>query len=503
MTNWQRRRIGEVVVKWVKGGTPGRSHKKFFSDTSGIPWVRVGDLKDGVLTKTETCLTREGADRINDLANEGTVLLSVSGTIGKVAIAGTDVMMNQAVRGLRFDPQQIIPEYAYYYFQFFRPWLQTMANTVTISNLTKNRLENISIVFPCTEEQQFIVNLLQRAEMLIKRQNIGSEVDNILYSALHRQLNLPLNREHMRCLSEYLSAPVLVGPAVKGDGNDVVMDHEFINPGDLLIRRYKGDPHDNYLLVESDREIVWNSRFFRVRVAGKKLRPEFLLVWLKYSQEYLKRDIYGPDYTADVAAVSNFLIPKISLEIQDRLVPVVRRVCRIRHQLEAYGEKLDTFYQSMLARAFTGKLSGRFRTQRQLEEPDMELLQRHYHVRDLESFVSEDVGAVDWNDIFNARQMFLLDHLSPFQKDILQAYAKAGAPLPVHSVFKNIGKNRKRRYNGYSIQDALAAVKMFEGLGILEGTVPEKIYVNGSEITDSRSRPITIHKYQASYKNQE
>lgn len=102
----------------------------------GFPGVRVSDLKGGILTETELYLTPEGAGQIKGQVPKGAVLLSVSGTIGKAAIAGKDLKVNQAVQAMVFDETMVLAEYAYYYFQYYRGWLETKANTVTIPNLT-------------------------------------------------------------------------------------------------------------------------------------------------------------------------------------------------------------------------------------------------------------------------------------------------------------------------------------------------------------------------------
>ena len=65
---------------------------KVSQDPESLPWARVGDMKEGLLCETENYLTKEGVDQIPWLiVPEGAVLLSVSGTIGKSAIAGCDL----------------------------------------------------------------------------------------------------------------------------------------------------------------------------------------------------------------------------------------------------------------------------------------------------------------------------------------------------------------------------------------------------------------------------
>ena len=151
----------------------------------GIPFVRAGDLRGGELKETELYLTWEGAEQVKGRVPKGALLLSVSGTIGKTAISGREVKVNQAVQAMVFDESELLSEYVYYYFQFFRPWLEERANTVTIPNLTKTKLEQTSILFPCLEEQRYIVGIMKHGEQLLEKQGEIREVlEKILYQAL-------------------------------------------------------------------------------------------------------------------------------------------------------------------------------------------------------------------------------------------------------------------------------------------------------------------------------
>ena len=123
------------------------------------------------------------------------MLLSVSGTIGKAAIAGCDMTVNQAIQAMVFDEERILPEYACFYLEFYRPWLIERANAVTIPNLTKEQLSGIPVVFPCLKEQKVIVDRLKRARQLVKYgQSSEAALNRILENALLKQAQAALKR---------------------------------------------------------------------------------------------------------------------------------------------------------------------------------------------------------------------------------------------------------------------------------------------------------------------
>lgn len=90
----------------------------------------------------------------------------------------------------------------------------------------------------------------------------------------------------------------------------------------------------------------------------------------------------------------------------------------------------------------------------------------------------------------------MIGYLSEFQKDVLHKYVEVKEPAPIHVIFKKIKEERKSYDRSYSIQDAIAAVKILEGWGLLNRTLPEKIYIGEKEITDLHGGSITIQKYQ-------
>lgn len=210
LENWKQRPLSQVVSRWIRGTTLNRSKTDYYTKTpqpESLPWARVGDIKEEYISQTENYLTKEGADQIPWLVvPKGAVLLSVSGTIGKAAIAGCDMTVNQAIQAMVFDEEQILPEYACFYLEFYRPWLIERANAVTIPNLTKEQLSGIPVVFPCLKEQKVIVDRLKRARQLVKYGHSSeAALNRILENALLKQVQAALKEGKISRDEELLS----------------------------------------------------------------------------------------------------------------------------------------------------------------------------------------------------------------------------------------------------------------------------------------------------------
>ncbi|MBD5456818.1 MAG: hypothetical protein HDR23_10230 [Lachnospiraceae bacterium] len=526
MTNWRRKLLKEVVLYWTKGSTPARSHKEYYAASPEIPWVRASDLKGGTLTETELYLTPEGARQIKGQVPKEAVLLSVSGTIGKVAIAGKDLKINQAVQAMVFDETMVLKEYAYYYFQYYRPWLEAKANAVTIPNLTRTQLENTYILFPCLEEQKYIVDVMMRAEGLSKKnQNTLTAIEQMLYSAMYKQLQ-GLSGKSKEQLRDCLKEPILQG-IVSRKGEDPncyclnsfhgkgwaanVTEDDFtfsasgqdlkryaLVQGDILVRRYRQDSEVHCLLATEDLEnVVFGRNFYRIRVRQERLLPEFLMVWLSFYFTYhnnAQSDIRG---VRDQDSLSHIPIPSVPLEIQDKFVGIVHLAMRIQNKAAVIEKKTESFYQALLASALTSEMSRNYRSQYQFEEPELAFIGRHYQAVGPEQIQGKELpNDLKWDALFNHRDLQMIECLSEFQKDVLQKYIEMKEPAPIHVIFKKIREEHKSYDRSYSIQDAIAAVKILEAWGFLNSTLPEKIYFNGEAEKDPHGGTITIQKYQ-------
>jgi type I restriction enzyme S subunit len=93
---WPMGRLGDVVGT-TSGGTPSRSRADFFA--GHIPWVKSGELAQGVVRETEERITEEALAKSSaKVMPPGTVLLAMYGaTVGSVGVLGIEAATNQAV----------------------------------------------------------------------------------------------------------------------------------------------------------------------------------------------------------------------------------------------------------------------------------------------------------------------------------------------------------------------------------------------------------------------
>ena len=94
-SNWVWTTLGSIG-KWQSGGTPSKMHKEYYG--GDIPWLKTGDLNDGLVTDIPEHITELGLENSSAKLNPaGSVLIAMYGaTIGKVGILGIPATTNQA-----------------------------------------------------------------------------------------------------------------------------------------------------------------------------------------------------------------------------------------------------------------------------------------------------------------------------------------------------------------------------------------------------------------------
>ena len=109
--DWTVTTLGQEF-KWGSGGTPKRTNSNYFG--GDIPWLIIGDLNDGIVINAATAITEDGLN--NSAAKwieEGSVLIAMYGSIGKLGIAGRRLTSNQAIAFTY--PEEVDAKYLFYY----------------------------------------------------------------------------------------------------------------------------------------------------------------------------------------------------------------------------------------------------------------------------------------------------------------------------------------------------------------------------------------------------
>ena len=165
MKAWPTKPLGELCSV-VAGGTPSRTRAEYYD--GGIPWVKIGDMLQGTVVRTEESISRLGLESsAAKLLPPGTVLISIFATIGRTAVLGIEASTNQAIAGVTpRDVRELSPPFLRYFLDRSVASLVGEARGVAQLNINGKILKSLPIPLPPIAEQERLVKLLDEANAL-------------------------------------------------------------------------------------------------------------------------------------------------------------------------------------------------------------------------------------------------------------------------------------------------------------------------------------------------
>lgn len=154
----------EEIVDVLIGGTPSRSNAQYFKGNH--LWVSISEMKDNIITDTKEKITDDAIRNSNvKLIPKGTTLLSFKLSIGKTAIAGSDLYTNEAIAGLIPRSNQVSNEYLFSLFSSHLINLENVGNKAFGKSLNSSYLKKeVKIPLPPLEVQKHIVKDCQKID---------------------------------------------------------------------------------------------------------------------------------------------------------------------------------------------------------------------------------------------------------------------------------------------------------------------------------------------------
>lgn len=115
-TQWETFELGEICNIKI-GGTPNRNQKQYYQEGNNL-WVSISEMSGNIIYDTKEKINDLGVKNSNvKLIKAGTTLLSFKLSIGKTAIAGTDLYTNEAIAALEIkNKDRLLDKYLFVLF---------------------------------------------------------------------------------------------------------------------------------------------------------------------------------------------------------------------------------------------------------------------------------------------------------------------------------------------------------------------------------------------------
>ena len=179
--NWEVKKMPQVV-KWGSGGTPKATEKQYYEGGT-IPWLVIGDLNDGIVYSSAKKITELGLQNSSaKMIPEGTLLVAMYGSIGKLGITGMECCTNQAIAYAK-ELYGVTTKYMYYYMMMLKSELISKGKGGTQKNISQTVLNSLDVIVPPISEQNILV---ERIEELLSQLNSG--VDTLMMTRAKLEL---------------------------------------------------------------------------------------------------------------------------------------------------------------------------------------------------------------------------------------------------------------------------------------------------------------------------
>ncbi|MEG1482824.1 restriction endonuclease subunit S [Clostridium sp.] len=158
---WNIMNMKYLISNIQTGSTPSTKNEDYFN--GNIQWFTPGDFTEQFLIESNKKIT-ETAIKDNEakLLRRGTVcIVGIGATLGKVAILKNESSFNQQITGINVN-KKLNNRYLYYWLLDNKERINKIANYTTLPIINNEFLKNLKVFVPSVEEQEKIVEFLDK-----------------------------------------------------------------------------------------------------------------------------------------------------------------------------------------------------------------------------------------------------------------------------------------------------------------------------------------------------
>ena len=159
----------EELFTTRNGYTPSKSNSSYWENGT-VPWFRMEDIREngGVLSEALQSV-HESALKKGGMFPAGSIIVATSATIGEHALINVDFLCNQRFTVL--TPKEdfkslLLPKFLYYYSFVLDRWCLANTTQSSFASVDMKRFKKFEFPVPSLEEQQRIVDILDRFDAL-------------------------------------------------------------------------------------------------------------------------------------------------------------------------------------------------------------------------------------------------------------------------------------------------------------------------------------------------
>ena len=358
---WETKKLGEVC-ETSSGGTPSKTHKEYY-EGGNIPWLRSGEVSQGLIYDTELYITEEGLKNSSaKIFPIDTVVIAMYGaTVGQVGILKRAMPTNQAVCGI-FPTTTFEPLFLVYYLKAKKPYYLSMAAGGAQPNISQQIIRDTYIPIPPREEQERIVAELDCLSGVIeKKREQLRELDALAQSIFYQMFGDPITNEkgwEVKKWKDMLTIvngknqktvenPVGAYP-IYGSGGIMGYADKYLCPKNTIIIGRKGNINKPIFVKEP----FWNvDTAFGLIADNIHIAPSFLFFYCRiFNFEQLNKAVTIPSLTKSDLLELNTPCPPLALqqEFADKIEAIEKQKELIKQSIaeteELFNSKMHYYF---------------------------------------------------------------------------------------------------------------------------------------------------------------
>ncbi|MGM8213419.1 restriction endonuclease subunit S [Virgibacillus sp. W0430] len=370
------------------GKTPKRSESKYWGQ--GNSWVSIADMNSKFIGNSK--------EEINDLAvkehnmkivPKNTLIMSFKLSIGKVGITTKELYTNEAIAAFMIkDPNILHTEYLYYVLRNYN-YDHLMDSAARGKTLNKRKLAQIEIPLISIKQQEQIINVLNKAENLLRfRQQQIETLSNLQHSVFNKlfvvhddkSATVPLkdlcmiNPRKSEIAEDLYEKEITFLPMTSVSENgevnlsetrilsDVYSNYTYFAEGDVLFAKITPcmENGKGAIVKGLKNKIGFGSTEFHVLRPNKDITPEWIY-FLTKSREF--REIAEGNMTGSAGQkrvprsfLENYQVTIPTKSKQDEFEVFYYETEKIKQKINRSLSEFETLFQNLIHKAFNGEL---------------------------------------------------------------------------------------------------------------------------------------------------
>lgn len=384
MSRWQTARLPDVAHIIMGQSPPGDTYNE---TGDGLPFFQ-GKAEFGEVSPSP----RKWCNAPKKIAEAGDILMSVRAPVGPTNVADVRCCIGRGLAAIRVNSEILDPVYLRFVLRHDEPRLASMGQGSTFAAIGRAELAATDFPLPPLPEQRRIVDLLSRAEGIVRLRREAEKKAAELIPALFLDmfgdpttnpkgwqvatvgdvLDAAEYGSSSKASSDGAGLPMIRMGNVTYAGSLDLADLKYVDLPAAEVERYSLREGDILFNRTNSKELVgktglWDgsceaivaSYFIRLRVQREVLRPHYL--WAFMNTGHMKRVIF--DTARGAIGQSNinskelraFSLPIPPLPLQQQFALRCSDVSALLIQQSAATAKAQATFDALLARAFSAE----------------------------------------------------------------------------------------------------------------------------------------------------